>query len=150
MAPELDIIMDQHAFLQPLIPYLEAFAEADRVRRMELLGSALTPDAEIWGPKRVFTGYSEISDKIEGFHKNWPGCRLVITTGPNSFRNAARFGNAIIDSKGVILANGQTVMELATDGRYQRVIPFWEGLPPLPASWPRELAGPARQGNISV
>ncbi|MEP6607965.1 MAG: nuclear transport factor 2 family protein [Burkholderiaceae bacterium] len=141
--------MDQHAFMQPMIPYLEAFAERDPVHRMELLGSAMTPDAQIWGPKRVFAGYAEISDKIEGFHRNWPGCRLVITTGPNTFNNAARFGSAIVDSNGAVLASGQTVMELANDGRYQRVIPFWEVLPPLPADWPEHLA-PRRESDSAA
>ena len=91
--------MDAQAFLQATIPYLEAFAEADPSYRLELLRSAMTPDAQIWGPNRVYAGYSEISEKIEGFHKNWPGCRLVITAGPNTFQNAARFGCAIVDSE---------------------------------------------------
>ena len=132
--------MDAQAFLQATIPYLEAFAEADPSRRLALLRRAMTPDAEIWGPNRVFAGYSEISEKIEGFHKNWPGCRLVITAGPNTFQNAARFGCAIIDADGAVRADGQSVVELGVDGRYQRVIPFWEALPPLPADWPERLA----------
>ena len=141
--------MDQHTFLQPTIPYLEAFAEIDPVRRLELLSHAMTPDAEIWGPKRVFAGYSEISQKIEGFHKNWPGCRLVITSGPNTFQNAARFGCALVGADGTILASGQSVVELGKDGRYQRVIPFWEELPPLPTNWPEHLA-PKRGDNSAA
>jgi len=90
--------MEASAFLEPLQPYLEAFAEIDPGRRAELLARGLTPDAEIWGPKRVFRGYAEISEKIDGFHKNWPGCRLVLASGLNSFHMAARFGNAIVNA----------------------------------------------------
>ena len=56
--------MDAQAFLQATIPYLEAFAEADPGHRMELLRRAMTPNAQIWGPTRVFAGYSEFSVTI--------------------------------------------------------------------------------------
>jgi hypothetical protein len=135
--------MDASAFLDPLQPYFEAFAEPDSVRRTELLTQSLTPDAEIWGPKRVFAGYAEISEKIEGFHKNWPGCRLVLTSGLNIFGNVARTGGAIVGADGSVLAKGHAIMELAQDGRICRVIPFWDPLPPLPESWPQHLSGPA-------
>ncbi len=128
------------AFVRALIPYLEAFAEVDPTRRIELLARSMTPDAQIWGPKRVFSGYAEISAKIEGFHANWPNCRLVITAGPNTFLNSARFGSAIISADGEVKASGETVMELAEDGRYIRVLPYWEALPPLPVDWPVHLA----------
>ncbi len=136
--------MDDEAFLAPMVPYLEAFAEVDPARRAELLARAMTPEAEIWGPKRVFAGYGEISDKIEGFHRNWPGCRLVITAGPNTFLDAARFGGAIVGPDGAVLASGQSIVELGDDGRIRRVIPYWEDLPPLPDTWPAHLR-PARR-----
>jgi hypothetical protein len=142
--------VDESAFLKALEPYYEAFAEYDDTRRLELLRAAMAPGAEIWGPKRVFAGHDQISEKIIGFHKNWPGCRLVLDTGLNVFLNSARVGGAIVDSGGKVLALGQALIELASDGRIQRVIPFWEALPPLPASWPAQLAGPARSGNSAA
>ena len=132
--------MDTQRFLAALMPYHEAFAETDRSRRLALLALAMTPSAEIWGPKRVFVGYEQISAKIEGFHQNWPQCRLVLTSGLNVFQNAARLGGAIIGPHGAILASGQAVIELADDGRIQRVIPFWETLPPIPPEWPSHFA----------
>ena len=139
--------MDESQFHTVLKPYYEAFAEHDEGRRLVLLRVAMTPDAEIWGPKRVFAGYAQISEKISGFHRNWPGCRLVLDTGLNVFLNSARIGGAIVGIEGAARAIGEAVVELAPDGRIQRVLPFWEALPPLPASWPRELAGPLRQGH---
>jgi len=142
--------MDESQFLSALKPYYEAFAEQDEGRRMKLLSEAMTPDAEIWGPQRVFAGYEQISQKIAGFHQNWPGCRLVLATGLNIFLNSARLGGDIVGSDGVVRAQGEALIELAQDGRIQRVIPFWEPLPPLPADWPRSLAAPARQTAIST
>ena len=84
--------MEHQALLKTLIAYHEAFAERDAVRRMELLSRSMTPNAEIWGPKRVFAGYEAISEKIEGFHRNWPECRLALTTGFNTFLNTAHLG----------------------------------------------------------
>ena len=142
--------MEDSAFFEPLKPYLEAFAERDPGRRAELLAQGLTPHAEIWGPKRVFAGYAEISEKIEGFHRNWPGCRLVLATGLNSFQNAARFGKAIVGADGTVLASGHSIVELASDGRICKVIPFWDALPPLPVSWPRHLAVPVQRNTAST
>ena len=106
----------------------------------------MTPDAEIWGPKRVFAGYEQISEKIGGFHNNWPGCRLVLPSGLNIFLNVARLGGAIVGSDGRVLAQGQALIELAPDGRIKRVIPFWDALPPVPTAWPVHLAPPANGG----
>lgn len=136
--------MEQQALLQTLILYHEAFAENDAARRLELLSRSMTPDAQIWGPKRVFAGYEQISEKIEGFHRNWPDCRLALTTGFNTFLNTVHLGIAIIASDGAIRAVGRSVIEIANDGRIQRVLPLWEELPPLPADWPVHFA-PSQQ-----
>jgi hypothetical protein len=132
--------MDESQFLAALKPYYQAFAEHDHAIRLQLLQAAMTPDAEIWGPKRVFAGHGQISEKIDGFHRNWPGCRLVLGTGLNIFLNSARIAGAIVGPDGAVRAWGEALIELAPDGRIQRVIPFWEALPPLPADWPAELA----------
>ena len=97
----------------------------------------------------MFAGYWQISEKIVGFRANWPGCRLVLDTGLSIFLNSARIGGAFVGRDEVVCAMGEARVELAPDRRIQRVIPFWEKPPPLPASWPRELAEPARQGNIT-
>lgn len=141
--------MDESRFLRVLKPYYEAFAERDPATRLRLLSAAMTPDAEIRGPQRVFAGYEQISAKIAGFHDNWPGCRLVLDTGLNIFLDSARIGGAIVGPDGVVRARGEAVIELAPDGRIQRVLPFWDALPPIPASWPGELAGPPRQANVN-
>lgn len=141
--------VDPQALLKTLIAYHEAFAERDAVRRLELLGRSMTPGAEIWGPNRVFAGYEAISEKIDGFHRNWPGCRLALTTGCNTFLNTAHLGIAIIGSEGDVRATGRSVVEFADDGRIQRVLPLWEALPPLPAGWPERFAPGKPQDNPS-
>ena len=134
--------MNESHFLEALKPYYEAFAEPEQGRRLQLLRAAMTPDAEIWGPERVFAGYEQISEKIIGFHKNSPGCRLVLATGLNVFLNSARIGGAIVGPDGAVRAQGEALIELAADGRIKRVIPFWQALPSLPAGWPEVLAIP--------
>ncbi len=139
--------MDELQFFGCLKPYYQAFAEREEGKRLVLLRTAMTPNVEIWGPKRVFAGYDQISEKISGFHKNWPGCRLVLDTGLNIFLNSARIGGVIVGPDGTVRARGEAFVELAPDGRIERIIPFWEPLPPLPTAWPNELAGPARHGS---
>ena len=142
--------MNESAFLKALQPYYEAFAERNEAERLRLLSLAMTPTSEIWGPKRVFAGYEQISEKIKGFHKNWPGCQLVLDTGLNIFLNSARIGGAIVGPDGAVRARGEALVELAEDGRIQRVIPFWNPLPPLPAAWPAKLSAPSRSATSAA
>lgn len=133
--------MNNALMLEVLRIFFEAFAEHDAVRRGELLAQCLTPDAEIWGHSEVFSGYVAISDKIAGFHRNWPDCRLVMTSGLMTFDNIARSRNAIVRRDGSVAAQGETVREFAADGRIRRVVPLWEAsLPPIPDAWPGHLA----------
>jgi hypothetical protein len=133
------------AALAILEVYFEAFAEADLARRRERLARCMTEDAEIWGPNLRFTGYDAISEKISAFHRNWPGCRLVLASGLATFADFARFGVAFVGPDGSVVARGETIGEFAADGRLKSVVPFWEmKLPPLPASWPKEWAAPPK------
>jgi hypothetical protein len=129
------------SFLATKQLYLGAFAERDPVRRAELLARSMTENAEIWGPNRLFAGHTAISEKIAAFHKNWPDCRLVLASGIVTFDNYVRFAVAIVGPDNKVLARGESVNELAPDGRIRRVVPLWEmTLPPLPSSWPEHLA----------
>ncbi len=132
--------MDHSKFEATLTIYFAAFAEKDQSRRLSLLSHCLTEDAEIWGPQKLFKGYESISEKIEGFHERMPGARLVLTSGLYVFQNVARFAVAIIGADGSVIAKGDAVNEFAEDGRIFRVLPFWDALPPLPETWPVQLA----------
>jgi hypothetical protein len=134
--------MNTAALLATLEIYFEAFAEHDRDRRLELLARCFTADGEIWGPNLRFAGYEAISGKIAAFHRNWPDCRLVLASGLTTFADFARFGIAF-DKKGFVVARGETVIEVAADGRIATVVPFWElKLPTIPESWPQQWAAP--------
>ena len=129
------------ALLEVLEVYFEAFAEGDPVRRGELLAQCLTPDCAIWGHSHVFAGYAAISEKIAGFHMNFPDCRLVLASGLMAFDNIVRSANAIVRRDGSVVARGESVSEIAPDGRFCRIVPLWEtDLPPMPDTWPAHLA----------
>ena len=143
--------MSAASLLEILEVYFEAFAEVDPARRADLLARCLAEKGEIWGPNLRFSGREEISGKIAAFHRNWPACRLVLSHGPSTFAGFARFGNAIVGDDGTVVATGETIIELAPDGRITTVVPFWDAtLPPVPASWPRHLAvPPARNDRVT-
>lgn len=133
--------MNTSALLHLLEIYFEAFAERDPTRRGELLIQCLTPDCAIWGHNHVYAGHAAISEKIAGFHINFPGCRLVLASGPMTFDNIVRAANAIVRADGSVIARGESVSEIAPDGRLCRIVPLWEtDLPPVPDSWPAHLA----------
>ena len=133
--------MNPSALLEVLQVYFEAFAEHDSIRRGELLAQSLTPDCAIWGHSHVFAGYAAISEKIAGFHMNFPDCRLVLASGLMTFDNIVRSANAIVRRDGSVVAHGESVSEIAPDGRLCRIVPLWEtNLPPMPGTWPAHLA----------
>jgi len=148
MSPSTPPAVDDSAFLATLAVYLEAFAERDPVRRGELLARCFTADGEIWGPNRMFRGLAAISEKIAAFHVNWPGSRLVLASGIVAFDNVVRLGNALVGTDGSAHAKGETIFELAPDGRIRRVVPLWDAkLPSLPPSWPAHLGAPAERDS---
>ena len=133
--------MKTSALLEVLEVYFEAFAEHDPIRRNELLARCLTPDCAIWGHSHVFAGHVAISEKIATFHVTFPDCRLVLASGLMTFDNIVRSANAIVRGDGSVVARGETVSEIAPDGRLCRIVPLWEtNLPPIPDSWPAHLA----------
>ena len=133
--------MNTAKLLKVLEVYFEAFAEYDPIRRGELLAQCLTPDCAIWGHSHVYAGYVAISEKIAGFHTNFPDCRLVLASGLMTFDNIVRSANAIVRRDGSVVARGESVSEISADGRLCRIVPLWEtNLPPLPESWPAHLA----------
>ena len=142
--------MEAESFFRPLAPYLDAFVEHDAARRLALLEQGLVPSAEICGPARVFAGYAQISEKIDGFHKNWPNCRLVVASGMVCFRNAGHFAKAIVSADGSILASGHSVVELAADGRIQRVLAFWGPAPAIPEGWLERLSVPTKRAGSNA
>ena len=133
--------MNNSALLEVLEVYFEAFAERDPIRRGELLAQCLTPDCAIWGHSHVYAGHVAISEKIAGFHTNFPDCRLVLAGGPMTFDNIVRAANAIVRRDGSVVARGESVSEIAPDGRLCRIVPLWDtNLPPMPDCWPTHLA----------
>lgn len=132
--------MDTAKLLALLEVYFEAFAEHDPIRRGELLARCLTPDCAIWGHSHIYAGYVAISEKIAGFHANFPDCRLVLASGVMTFDNIVRSANAIVRRDGSVVAHGESVAEISADGRLRRIVPLWETkLPPMPESWPTHL-----------
>ena len=132
--------MESDPFHLPLLSYMTAFVERDPARRLAPLAESMSPTAEIHGPKRVFIGYAEISEKIAGFQSNWPECRLVLAADLITFKNACHFPMAIVGPEGGVGATGHSVVELAADGRIQRVLAFWGKHPPLSESWPAQFS----------
>src|SRR5690242_958258 len=97
MNSSAEAVPNTSAVLEVLKIYMEAFAEHEAARREQMLTRCLTADAEIWGHSHVFAGYVAISEKITGFHRNFPDCRLTLASGLFAFENIVRFATAIID-----------------------------------------------------
>lgn len=122
--------------------YAAIWSEPDAARREVLLAQSLLGDAEVIGPGFRFKGHRAISAEVERFLHHDPGSRPVFASGYVAHHDVARFAVAMVNQHGVVVAEGEDIVEFAADGRIARVLTFWGALPPVPESWPLELCAP--------
>jgi hypothetical protein len=130
-----------------LLAYAALWAEAEPGRRQSLLDQCLSSDARIIGPGYHLSGHAAISQEVERFLRDEPGVRAVLASGYVLHSRWARFGVAMVDAAGVVVAEGEDVVELDADGRIAKVVTFWGAVPPVPAQWPDELVAPRAQSR---
>jgi hypothetical protein len=125
-----------------LLAYAALWAEADAGRRQALLDQCLSNDARIIGPGFRLAGHAAISQEVERFLRHERGVRAVLASGYALHSGWARFGVAMVDATGAVVAEGEDVVELGADGRIATVVTFWGAVPEVPAQWPDELVVP--------
>jgi hypothetical protein len=122
--------------------YAAIWSEPDPVRRDILMARSLADDAVVVGPGYRFQGSRAISAEVERFLVQNPGARPVLASGFDAHHDLVRFAIAVVDADGTVVAQGEDIAELGSDGRIVRVATFWGALPPVPESWPPELRVP--------
>ncbi|MBL8362937.1 MAG: ASCH domain-containing protein [Rubrivivax sp.] len=112
--------------------YAGVWNETDPRIAAHVVPLCLTPDAEIVGPGYRFHGHADVCGEIARFHRDDPGCRVVLTTGFDTHGAWSRFAFALLDPRGRTANEGWDVARHAADGRLEQVVTFWGALPPPP------------------
>ena len=110
--------------------YVAAWDTADAEKRRGLLEKAMTEDALMVYPSLEARGREGISTAVSAVHRQVPGLRVVSTSKIEEHHGWLRASWRMINADGSVFGEGQDVAEVASDGRFSRVIGFHDPLPP--------------------
>ena len=138
--------VDQRSLDEALLAYAEAWNTADAAKRPELLDIGLSDDCSYTDPAYEVRGKEELADHIgrslsgEAYDGLGAGARIPLSSGLDQHHGMFRFTWVLIEpQEQQILLEGMDFVELAADGRLQRITGFFGAFPPIPESWPEHL-----------
>jgi SnoaL-like domain len=108
--------------------YGEAWAADDGERR-RLLEAAWREDGVYSDPVATAEGREALVAHIAGFQQQFPGHRIVVTSGVDEHDGCFRFAWALNDADGDVVMEGVDFGEVADDGRIARIVGFFGPLP---------------------
>lgn len=117
---------------QAVEAYIAMWNATDKEQRREIAATALTEDAVLLYPTFEAHGRADVLAVGERFHEDMPGAQIVVTSGVEHHHNWARVAWRMVNADGSAGPDGQSVGELADDGRLHRVIGFRNPLPARP------------------
>jgi hypothetical protein len=139
------VSVDQRSLDEALLAYAEAWNTPDAVKRRELLDIGLSDDCSYTDPAYEVQGKEELADHIgrslsgEAYDGLGAGARIPLSSGLDQHHGVFRFSWVLVDPQGQSQLEGMDFVELAADGRLQRITGFFGGFPPIPESWPEHL-----------
>ena len=128
-----------------VLAYIEAWSTPDAALRRELLDMSVADDATYTDPAYEVRGKEELADLIgrslsgEAYDGVAAGARFPISSGVDQHHGMVRFSWVMVDPQERPIMEGMEVVELAVDGRLQRLTGFFGASPPIPESWPEHL-----------
>lgn len=128
-----------------VLAYIEAWSTRDEVARRELLDMSVADNASYTDPAYEARGKEEIACHIgrslsgEAYDGAGVGARIPISSGVDQHHGMFRFSWVLVDPQERPILEGMDFVELAADGRLQRITGFFGAFPPIPKSWPEHL-----------
>lgn len=114
---------------QAVDAYIAMWNAVDEGRRQEFANRALTGDAVLLYPSLEVHGRDEAVAAGERYHRDAPGFRIVLRSGVEQHHGWVRVAWHMVYADGSLGPEGQSVGELADNGRLRRVIGFHDPLP---------------------
>jgi hypothetical protein len=138
--------VNQRSLDEVLLAYAEAWNTPDAALRRELLDIGLADDCSYTDPAYEVRGKEELANHIgrslsgEAYDGLGAGARIPISSGVDQHHGMFRFTWVLIEpQERHILLEGMDFVEMAADGRLQRITGFFGAFPPIPESWPEHL-----------
>jgi len=128
--------VDQRSLDEVVLTYIEAWSTPDAASRRELLDMSLADNGSYTDPAYEVRGKEELSDLIgrslsgEAYDGAGGGARIPISSGVDEHHGVFRFSWVL---------EGMDFVELAAEGRLQRITGFFGAFSPIPENWPEHL-----------
>jgi hypothetical protein len=105
--------------------YFEAWNEPDSDRRRDLLARSVSAGVELVHPTFGRSdGIDALSGHIASYQAALPNSRVVLTSAIDRHNQLARYAWQVVDAGGQAVIAGIDVVELADDGRLERILLF--------------------------
>jgi hypothetical protein len=117
---------------QAVDAYIAMWCAADEEQRRLLADRALTDDAVLLYPTFEAHGRADVLAIGKRFHQDMPGIQIVAASGIEHHHDWVRVAWRMVNADGSAGPDGQSVGQLADDGRLKRVIGFRNPLPAHP------------------
>ncbi len=111
--------------------YASAWNTSDPEIGRRLVEQALSEDALMAYPSFEAQGWEGISGLMATYKEQSPGFRIELTTDVEEHHGWVRVGWRMLDADGSLLGEGEDVAEVASDGRFSKMLGFRNPLPPL-------------------
>ena len=114
--PDLTAIVDLH---------LHAYSEPNAAKRAELVVAAWDETGRLMDPPFEGTGHAAIVALTDTVLEHFPGHTFRRTTDVDSHHGVGRYGWELVGPDGTVAVAGIDVVDVAADGRLQRVVGFF-------------------------
>jgi hypothetical protein len=128
-----DTALDNATLTSTIDTYLDAYGEADPVRRMQLIEQVWAADGRLLDPPLDGQGHTGISELTPMVHAHFPGHTFRRTTAVDAHHDVARYGWELAGPDGTVAVAGLDVVEFGSDGKIVRVLGFFGDLQPASA-----------------
>jgi hypothetical protein len=109
----------------PISAYFQAWNEPNVERRRALLARSVTPEVELIHPTFGRSrGIDALVEHIASYQEAMPGTEIVLTSGIDAHNQIARYTWQVVDAQGATVLAGLDVVEIAADGRLERILLF--------------------------
>lgn len=109
--------------------YLEAYGEADDVRRAELVAAVWTDDGTLVDPPLEGAGHDGITGMGAALQGLYPGHTFRRTSGIDAHHGVARYAWELVDPAGVAVLAGIDIARVDDGGKLTNVTGFFGDLP---------------------
>lgn len=124
---------------QALLAYVAAWNEADEGKRRKLLETSWAENGIYSDPTTFVSGREALVQHLGRLIQKSADQRVLLTSGYSEHHGLIQFSWARIGPDGREIRQGIDFGEVAADGLFVRMTGFFDALPLIPPSWPRNL-----------